>query len=103
MLALLLLAAQPEAVVARDIHADPASISDATRGLVHAAAPRLGYDLAAVAAWRDEAEPRFRLAYAAEDLRRATEARDLLIAHGLAADIIRDEEAGAEAARIASR
>ena len=103
MLALLLLAAQPEAVIARDIHADPASISDATRGLVHDAAPKLGYDLVAVAAWRDEGEPRFRLAYAAEDLRRATEARDLVIAHGLAADLVRDDEVGADAARIASR
>lgn len=94
MLGLLLLAPITVTMVPHEVRAEPVSLALATRGLVRDAVPRLAYDLEAAAAWRDGTQPALRLAYATNDeLLAATETRDLLTAHALAAEMMREENA----------
>ncbi len=93
MFGFLFFASTAVSVIPQDIYAERASLTAATRGMVRDDIPRLDYDLAAVAAWQDGQRPSFRLSYATHDeLSEATESRDLLIAQGLAAELIRGED-----------
>lgn len=96
-------------VVARDIYADPSAIAAQTRGLVRYGRVRLSYDLAALPGY-DVARPvrerggDIRLSYAGiDELGLTNGARELDMAHRLAADIVRDEADRSGTAMLASR